>query len=175
MRRIRVTTALALGALLLAVGCKILAPAPPAPVVAPKLADCPGTLVPTQELEGDWVIQERARIFGPRVDESYALVLKRGPSLVLVGLTQYGAKAFAVTQVGLRTYPESFLGPALPVPPENVLRDLHRAHFLASESPDFEGRVVERGRDGGTRIKSAACGYDATYVPIQVTAPGSSR
>ena len=168
MRRLR--GALALAALLSA-GCKVFAPPPPALILAPKLADCPGTLVPTQELEGDWVIQERARIFAPRVDEAYELVLqKRGPSLVLVGLTAYGAKAFAVTQIGVRTFPESFL-PSPPVPPENVLRDLHRAHFLASESPEFEGRVLERGRDGGVRIQSSACGYDATYVPVQVTAP----
>ena len=127
--------------------------------------------MPSQELEGDWVIQERVHIFAPRIDESYALVLqKHGPSLVLIGLTSYGAKAFAVTQVGVRTYPESYLGP-LPVPPENVLRDLHRAHFLASESPSFEGRTIGRGRDGSIRIKSESCGYDATYVPGQVQAP----
>jgi hypothetical protein len=155
----------------LALACKVFTPAPVAIALAPKLSDCPGTLVPTQELEGDWVIQERARIFAPRIDESYALILqKHGPSVVLVGLTSYGVKAFAVTQVGVRTYPESFIGP-LPVPPENVLRDLHRAHFLASESPSFEGRVVERGRDGAVRVVSEQCGYDATYVPVQVHAP----
>jgi hypothetical protein len=163
--------ALALGATLLAAGCTLFAPPPPPPVVAPKLADCPGTLVPTQELEGDWVILERARVFAPRVDEAYELVLqKKGPSLVLVGLAPWGAKAFAVTQIGVRTFPEAFL-PDLPVPPENVLRDLHRAHFLASEAPGFEGRVIERGRDGAIHVKSAGCGYDATYVPVQVTAP----
>ncbi len=169
----RLGRTLGLAALLsAAAACKVFGPPPAALVPAPRLADCPGTLVPTQELEGDWVIQERARIFAPRVDESYALVLqKRGPTVVLVGLTSFGVKAFAVTQVGVRTFPESFLGP-LPVPPENVLRDLHRAHFLASESPSFEGRVIERGRDGGVRIKSESCGYDATYVPIQVSAPG---
>jgi len=72
------------------------------------------------------------------------LLQKRGPSVVLVGLTSYGAKAFAVTQIGMQTFPESFLGPPV-VPPENVLRDLHRAHFLASENASFESRTVERG------------------------------
>jgi hypothetical protein len=168
------TLALVCAALALAAnGCKLFAKPPTAVEVAlaPKLSDCPGTLVPTQELEGDWVIQERARIFAPRVDESYTLILqKRGPSVVLVGLTSYGAKAFAVTQIGMQTFPESFLGPPV-VPPENVLRDLHRAHFLASENASFESRTVQRGRDGVVRIQSASCGYDATYVPVQVTAP----
>jgi hypothetical protein len=156
----------------LPLGCKWLRPPPPVQIaVAPRLADCPGTLVPTQQLEGEWVIQERARIFAPRIDEAYTLVLqKRGPSLVLVGLTPYGAKAFAVTQIGVQTFPESYLGPP-PVPPENVLRDLHRVHFIANESEGFEGRTVERGRDGVVRIASQSCGYDATYVPVQVTAP----
>lgn len=157
---------------LAAPACKVFQPRPlPPPPAPPALADCPGTLVPTQELEGDWVIQERAHVFGPRVDASYVLVLqKRGPSLILVGLTPWGAKAFAVTQVGVRTFPETFVAP-LPVPPENLLRDLHRAHFLASPSPSFEGRVVEFGRDGALRVKSESCGYDATYVPVQVAAP----
>ena len=156
----------------LPLGCKLLRPPAPVQVVlAPKLPDCPGTLVPTQQLEGEWVIQERARIFAPRIDEAYTLVLqKRGPSLVLVGITPFGAKAFAVTQIGMQTFAESYLGPP-PVPPENVLRDLHRAHFLANENAGFVGRVVERGRDGSIRITSASCGYDATYVPVQVTAP----
>jgi hypothetical protein len=152
-------------------------PAPPAfvPLPLPRLADCPGSLVPTHELEGDWVIHERIRVRGGEVDEAYGLVVeKTGPRLVLVGLTPFGATAFEATQIGVEVWSESKLGPALPVPPENVLRDLHRAHFLASDDPAFEGRSVQRNADGSILVRSEACGYEATLVPISVVNPSAT-
>ena len=158
-------------------GCAHLPP-PPAfiPLPLPRLADCPGSLVPTSELEGDWLIHERIRVRGERVDEAYGLVVqKNGPRLVLVGLTPFGAKAFSVTQIGVEVWSESKLGAALPVPPENVLRDLHRAHFLATDDPTFEGRSVRRDQDGSVHIASASCGYESTLFPIRVENPAVNR
>jgi Protein of unknown function (DUF3261) len=152
---------------------------PPAAVVAlalPHLPDCPGSLRSTAELEGDWRIHERIRVRGDRIDESYGLIVqKNGPRLVLVGLTPFGAKAFSVTQIGLDVWTESKLGPALPVPPENVLRDLHRAHFLATDDPTFEGRAITRNADGSVQIASASCGYESTLVPQVVENPAVAR
>ncbi|MGH7290721.1 MAG: hypothetical protein ACREJT_05900, partial [Myxococcota bacterium] len=125
---------------------------PPQAIVAlalPHLADCPGSLRSTAELEGDWRIHERIRVRGDRIDESYGLVVQKiGPRLVLVGLTPFGAKAFSVTQIGVDVWSDSKLGAAQSVPPENVLRDLHRAHFLATDDPAFEGRALTRNADG---------------------------
>jgi hypothetical protein len=141
----------------------------------PRIADCPGSLVPTHELEGDWVIHERIRVRGAEVDEAYGLVVqKSGPRLVLIGLTPFGAKAFSLTQIGVEVWSESKLGPALPVPPENVLRDLHRAHFLATDDPAFEGRTLRRDADGSVHVASAACGYESTLVPISVVNPAAT-
>lgn len=151
-------------------------PSPPAfiPSPLPRLSDCPGSLRATQEIEGDWVIHERIRVRAEDIDEAYGLVVqKNGPRIVLIGLTPFGATAFSVTQIGVEVWSESKLGPALPVPPENVLRDLHRAHFLATDDPAFEGRVVERLRDGSIQITSAACGYESTLAPVSVNAPGA--
>lgn len=147
-------------------------PAALVPLLLPRLADCPGSLKPTEELEGDWVIHERIRVRGERIDEAYGLVVqKAGPKLVLVGLTPFGAKAFSVTQIGVEVWSESKLGAALPVPPENVLRDLHRAHFLAKDDAGFEGRKVERAADGSVHIASESCGYESTLAPVSVNAP----
>ena len=78
------------------------------PLPLPRLGDCPGSLRPTHEIEGDWVIHERIRVRGGEVDESYGLVVqKTGPRLVLVGLTPFGAKAFSVTQIGVEIWSES--------------------------------------------------------------------
>lgn len=153
---------------------------PPPPVVValalPHLAECPGSLRSTAELEGDWVIHERIRVRGERIDEAYGLIVqKNGPRLVLVGLTPFGAKAFSVTQIGVDVWTESKLGPAQPVPPENVLRDLHRAHFLATDDPAFEGRAITRHPDGSVQIASASCGYEATLVPQTVENPAMPR
>ena len=134
----------------------------------PRLADCPGSLVPTQEIEGDWRIHERIRVRGERIDEAYGLVVqKTGARLVLIGLTPFGATAFSLSQIGVDVRAESKLGAALPVPPENVLRDFHRAHFLAIDDPEFEGRSVRRDADGSVHITNAACGYEATFAPVR--------
>jgi hypothetical protein len=171
---VRSVVALALAATALS-ACAHVPPPALAPLLLPRLAECPGSLVPTQDLEGDWVIHERIRVRGDRVDEAYGLVVqKSGPRLVLIGLTPFGAKAFSVTQIGVEVWSESKLGPALPVPPENVLRDLHRAHFLATDDPAFEGRTVRRDADGSVHVASAACAYEATLVPVSVVNPAAT-
>jgi hypothetical protein len=168
---VRRRLAFALGAALLA-GCAHVPPPAFIPLPLPRLADCAGSLVPTHELEGDWVIHERIRVRGDQVDEAYGLVVqKNGPRLVLIGLTPFGAKAFSVTQIGVEVWSESKLGRALPVPPENVLRDLHRAHFLATDDPEFEGRTIRRDADGSVHVASASCGYESTLVPVSVVNP----
>ncbi|MFI5315830.1 MAG: DUF3261 domain-containing protein [Myxococcota bacterium] len=157
----------ALAGAALALACRTVTP--PLMVLAPlpRLPDCPGELRSTNDLEGDWVIHERLRVTGNGVDESFGLVLqKTGPKLVLVGLTPFGAKAFGVTQIGLETWSDSYLGPVLSVPPENVLRDVHRAHFLPVDDPGLDSRVVTRDADGAVHIANAKCGYEATLAPV---------
>ena len=156
--------------------CQTIAPQLPAALVPlPHLADCPGPLRSTSDIEGDWVVHERIRVMGDRVDESFGLVLqKSGPKLVLVGLTPFGAKAFGVTQIGVQTWAQSFLGPALAVPPENVLRDVHRAHFLTSVEGEPDARQVKRDPDGVVHIDAPTCGYQSTLAPISAVLPQST-
>jgi hypothetical protein len=116
--------------------------------------------------EGDWVIHEQIRVVASGVDESFGLVLqKTGPKLVLLGLTRFGTKAFGVTQIGIETWSESYMGPALSVPPENVLRDVHRAHFLIVDDPALDARSVTRDADGAIHIAARECGYESTLAP----------
>jgi Protein of unknown function (DUF3261) len=158
---------LALAALALALGCRTLAPPPLVLAPLPHLPDCPGPLRSTNDLEGDWIVHERIRVRGDHVDASFGLVLqKTGPKLVLVGLTPFGAKAFSVTQIGIEIWSESYLGPALAVPPANVLRDVHRAHFLAVDDPALDPRVVTRDSDGVVHIANRECGYETTLAPV---------
>lgn len=134
----------------------------------PRLADCPGPLRPVGEIAGDFVRQERIRVRGERVDEAFGLVLqKRGARLVVLGFTPFGAKAFSLVQSGLEVESASHLGRALGVPPENVLRDLHRAYFLTPEQSEASERVVADAPDGTLRVRSAACGYEATLLRVE--------
>jgi len=84
------------------------------------------------------------------VATGYSLIVqKTGTRLVLVALTRFGAKAFSVVQEGRELQVESALGPATVVPPENVLRDVHRARFLTAGASAETGEV-ETERDGET-------------------------
>ena len=154
--------------LALSVSCKTVPP--PVQMVVnppPKLSDCPGDIRTTEEIEGDWLVHERIHVVGGGVDESYQLVLqKTGPKLVLLALTPFGAKAFSVTQIGVQTWTESYLGPILPVPPENVLRDVQRAHFRVVDDPGLDPRQVTRDADGAVHIDAEKCGYKATLAPV---------
>ena len=140
-------------------GCASLAPK--------RLADCPGPLRSTREIAGDFVRQERIRVRGRGVDEAFALVIeKSGARLVVLGLNAFGAKAFSLRQQDLSVESTSYLGRALAVPPENVLRDLHRAYFLTPEAALASERSATPGSDGAIRIASAACGYESTLVRV---------
>jgi len=156
--RARPACALLLGALATAgAGCAGLTGLRHALFGPPRLADCPGPLVPVAELpEGDFLLRERVRVRGEGVDAGFELLAeRRGERLVLVGLNAFGAKVFSLTQRDLGVEAESHLGPMLAVPPPNLLRDLHAARFAGSESPDR----VEVARPG--------CGYTSTFVRVE--------
>ncbi len=138
----------------------------------PRLRACDGPLRATEEIPGDFTRSLRLRVRGGPVDESFGLVLqKRGARLVALGTNAFGAKAFAVTQEGERFEAQSFLGPGLSVPPENVLRDLHRAYFLTPEQAAASERSVTPEAGGGLRVASAACGYETLLVPVSGEEP----
>jgi hypothetical protein len=122
----------------------------------PRLASCPGPIPSTEDLpSGDFRVQDRVRIRGGPVDVGYEVVAeKRGDRIVLVAFNAFGAKAFSVTQQGLAVTSRSYLGRALQVPPENLLRDLYAGGF---PSPDRPPRV---------EVVRPGCGYTATVVTI---------
>jgi hypothetical protein len=140
----------------------------------PRLRACPGPLRSTHEIAGDFVHLERIRVRGGAVDEAFGLVVqKTGARLVVLGTNAFGAKVFAVTQLGEQLESQSFVGSALAVPPENVLRDLHRAYFLTPEQALASSRSAEPAPSGGIRVASEKCGYEA--VIVRVSEQGSAK
>lgn len=109
----------------------------------PHLDRCPGALVPTEQIAGDFLRRLQMHVSAGDVDTGYQLVLqKKGDRLVLIGLTRFGARAFSVVQQGGTVQVDSALGPATVVPPGNVLRDLHRTLFFNAGPPPASGEIA---------------------------------
>lgn len=123
----------------------------------PRLADCPGPIAPVASLPGgDFLLRERVRVRGGEVDAGFELVAeRRGDRLTVVGLNAFGAKAFTVVQRGTAVESVSHLGPMLPVPPRNLLRDLHAARLA---TPDTPARID---------VTRPGCPYTTTFVRVE--------
>ena len=92
-----------------------------------------------------------------------ALQLDDG-ELVFIGMNALGAKLFTVTQRGLDTEVESLPAAALPIPPLNLLRDLHRLLFIGDVPEGDADPFVEsitRGDTALVRIPEASHGITA--------------
>jgi hypothetical protein len=120
----------------------------------PRLGACPGPTPSTASLPaGDFVWHDRARYRGGAVDVGFSLVAeKRGERLVLVGLNSFGARAFSLTQEAERIEADLWLGRALQVPPETVLRDWY-ALRAANAAPAVS-----------LELTRPECGYTASFV-----------
>ena len=129
--------------------------------------ECPGTLIPTEEMHTEFLLEQDVRVRGGGLDWAFTLVSqKRGPTLVLVGLDPFGAKLFTLTQRGTQVSVER-PGGRLPLPPVNLLRDLHRTRFRGPEAAPEPGVSIEPLAPGSVRIRHVACGYETTLVTLK--------
>ena len=150
-RRLRHTPACLLGALLIASsvasGCRHLPP----PLRARAVPDCPGPLVATDAVTGDFLVRQRLRVTAG--DQSWSLQLvaqKQGDELTLLGFHPLGAKLFTLQQRGLRITADAAPAPLLEIPPRNLLRDFHRERFFAVSATGTDGAFEEQ--RGGVSI-----------------------
>lgn len=126
------------------------------PMTPHAIPNCPGSLRSTDEIRGDFVLRQQIRVVAKGVDFPFELVVqKRGRELILVGLSPLGAKLFTTIQTGLDTRVDALPGAVLPIPPLNVLRDLHRFRF-----PDPYPPI---GAGGSAELLNAHCGYSITF------------
>ena len=131
--------------------------------------ECPGPLVPTQQIEGEFRIRQRVRVQGEDLDWRLELVTqKRGDELVLVGLDAFGAKSFVVTQRGSEVSVERPRG-RLPLAPGNLLRDLHRARFAPAGASPEPGVTLARPNPDEVTIEHERCGYRIHLVTFEQT------
>jgi Protein of unknown function (DUF3261) len=127
--------------------------------------ECPGRLLPTQQIEGEFRSRQRVRVQGEDLDWQLELVAeKRADLLVLVGLDAFGGKLFTVTQRGSELSVERPRG-RLPRPPTDLLRDFHRARL--ADAPPEPGVTLERPQPGEVTIEHERCGYRTRLVTIE--------
>ena len=157
-------------------GCALL------PLRGRAIDDCPGALVSTRDIAGEFLIRQRVRVdSGARAFAFELAIQKRGDELLVVGLDPLGAKLFAVTQVGVDTTIDALPAPVLEVPPHNVLRDLHRARFLQAEPVPHHGiatathgpdRILEIWQDGRLRARRITRDGTPGQVRLAFSTPG---
>lgn len=185
-RRGRAALCIAAAGALSALACSWLPFAPRA------LRACPGELRPAAEADEAFVARARMRVRGDGVDVPLQVVVQQRPGeRIVVGFDPLGAKLFTVVQRGDATEVDALPAAVLPVPPLNVVRDLHRGWLWDAGPPPagsdtatavfggltvrdtwsggalarrrFEpsGATVEFGAGGSLHIEHPACGYAA--------------
>lgn len=104
----------------------------------PRLRECKGFDVPLSVFIGPSRKEMRAKVVARNVDHDVPFVVETtADSLVLVGFTPLGTKAFTLERRGddlEKVEVESFLGPGLTVPPTNFMQDV-----LAMSTPSACG------------------------------------
>jgi hypothetical protein len=131
--------------------------------------ECPGALVPTQQIEGEFLLRQSVRVQGDGLDWRLSLVAqKRGDTLLLIGLDAFGGKQFLLTQTGSAVEVERPRG-RLPLSPVSLLLDWQRVRLAEPGAAPEAGVSVTRAADGGVTIEHASCGYRATFVALEET------
>lgn len=91
-----------------------------------------GPLVDPATISSNFVWQQRVTARHGKTKGSFDAVLqKEGPELLVLGLTPFQTRAFALTQRGTTYKYEQFVPFPLPFSPQSVLIDIHRAFFFA--------------------------------------------
>jgi hypothetical protein len=131
------------------------------PFAPRSIPDCPGAIRSTDEIPGSFAIRERVTVESAGGDFPFELIVqKRERELVLVGLNPMGAKLFSVVQTGTETDVDALPGAVLPIPPLNVLRDLHRLRFSEPNTTMSEFDSAHFEREG--------CGYSIHFETLSV-------
>ncbi len=117
----------------------------PPPTTIPLLdpASVPGDFMMRQHIEG---------AYGDRKVAFEAVVQKQGNTLLVLTLTPYGSRAFAITQTGQDVQIEKFISRELPFDPRFILLDVQRVFMMGlRDAPRDDG--WHRGRQGGEQIR----------------------
>jgi len=124
------------------------------PFRARAVRGCPGALVSSDSLTGDFLLRQSVRIQANDSTWSLRLISQlHDGELRLIGLDPIGVELFSLIQRGREVESDALPPPLLEIPPENLLRDLHRILFLRVAEPGSD--AVARSRIGDLEIVEA--------------------
>lgn len=118
------------------------------------VAPYPTALTDPAELAGDFLFEQEIVLEFHGADGSVhergfrAVLQKRGPELLLLGLAPHGGRGFTLTQRGQDIEFTAHVELELPFPARYILHDIHRVWFqvaTTSPSPDGEVRLERHG------------------------------
>jgi len=117
--------------------------------VAQEASNYPTVLTPPSQHPGEFLRRQRlvARYMGQTMAFD-AVLQKKGDVLTLIGLTPFGAKAFALVQTGVDVKFTPFLMRETPFPPENIMKDIYRTYFLGISEGVLPDGLQTAYRDG---------------------------
>ena len=116
-----VRSILVLAAALELAGCATMAGG----LFAGRVRECSGFDAPLSTLAGSSRKELRVKVLARRVDVDFPFVVESDSEhLVLVGFTPLGTKSFTLVRRGTDVKVENLSGPALLVPPRNVMEDV---------------------------------------------------
>lgn len=109
----------------------------------------PTALVAPRDVPGDWLRRQQLVARYPTGAGSFEAVLqKQGPTLTLIALAPFGAKAFVLVQTGTEVRFTAYLPVPLPFPPRFILNDISRTYFGGIAGGPFSDGEQVRVRDG---------------------------
>lgn len=131
--------------------------------------DCDGALLSTDYIHAGHRLHDRARYFiGERSVGYYVITEVEEGELNVIVLTTFGNKAVTMRQRGTDVKVTDYLGHEAIPAPLNILRDIHRLHFMRT-GLTFGGVVEDRVSMGGFTVTERLDGSDIVRV---VTAEG---
>ena len=118
--------------------------------MAPAAEHYPGVLVDPAQLGADFMWRQSVTATfrdpdGNQQSVSFeAIIQKRGDTLLVLGMTPVGSRAFLIEQRGQHVSLRRFVDQDLPVPERYILVDIHRA-FFGGIPADESGTLGEDG------------------------------
>jgi len=131
------------------------------PIAPRAIGRCPGPLVSTRDIEGSFVLQHRLRVRAEGVDFPLQTVLqKQDEELVFIGMSPLGAKLFTLKQHETDTEVDALPAAVLPIPPLNLLSDLHRLLYPEkTKESDAQVEVLRHAGGAHALVRHERCGY----------------
>lgn len=136
----------------------------------------PGNLLLPSQLGDDFMLRQTLEAdYGDQGIKFSAVLQKTGDSLLMLGLTPFGTRAFKLEQTGEEVSFEKYVPKEMPFPPRYMLLDLQRTLFIGLPGPPHADGEHCAQHDGETITETWSAGAlrRRTFRRDDATPPGA--